>query len=300
MPQATGSKVQLAYIAETTFGTTPTTPQTQLIEFSNFSGNLNAETLSDPSINPNRQRTYARRGNVQAEGQLEVVLCPDNYDAFLAAAMMSDWSTNVLKIGSTRTSFAIEQGFTDITQYRTFNGMVVDTLNISVPTNGLVTARFGLKGTNTSAFSGTSIDSTPTAITSKDKFFHEGGTFKEGGTTVGYLSQIDFTLNNGYDASYALGSTGVRDMVYGNVGITGTVTGLFESVTLYNKFVNNTDSSIEFTLASGAETMTFLFPKVKYTSGNIPVQGDGPVVVEMQFEAIYDTTEATALKITRV
>lgn len=300
MPQAQGSQVQIAFVPEVTLGTTPTTPQTQLIEFNSFTGALNADTLTDPSINPSRQRSYSRRGNVMAEAGVEVVLCPDNYDAFIEAALMGTWTTNVLKIGTTRKPFSIEQGFTDIAQYRTFTGMVVNTMEVNVPVDALVTTTFNFMGTNTSAFSGTSIDSTPTAITAKDKFFHEGGVFKEGGSTVGYLSAISFTVDNGYDASYALGSTGVRDLTSGTVSITGSVTGLFESVAFYNKFVNNTESSIEFTLTAGAESMTFLFPRVKYTAGNLPVDGDGPVTVEMEFEAIYDSVEATSLKITRV
>lgn len=299
MTQATGSRVQIAYIAESTFGTTPSTPQTQLIEFSSFSGNLTAETLTDPSINPSRQRSFSRRGNVAAAGDLEVVLCPSNYDDFLEAALMGTWTSNVLKVGTTRRSFAIEQGFTDIAQYRTFNGMVVNRMEVNVPVDGLVTATFGFMGTNTSAFSGTSIDATPTAITQKNKYFHEGGVFLEGGVPVAYFSAINYGLDNGYDPAYALGSTSVRDMTAGTVDITGTVTGLFESVSLYNKFVNNTESSLSYKLISDTDELTFLFPRVKYTAGALPVDGDGPVSVEMSFEAIYDSTEATSLKITR-
>jgi len=299
MPQAQGSRVQLAYIAEATFGTTPPTPQTQSIEFSSFTGTLNADALVDPSINPSRQVSYARRGNTAAEGELTVVLCADNYDAFMEAACMSTYTANVLKIGTTRTSFAIEQGFTDLAQFRVFNGMVVNTMTITVPVDELVTATFGFMGTGTSAFSGTSVDITPTVITVKDKFFHEGGVFKEGGTTVGYLSNIEFTLDNGYQQSYALGATTVREVAAGTLELTGTATALFESVAFYNKFVQNTDSSIEFTLTAGAESLAFLIPKVKYTSAAIPVDGDGPLVVEMGFNAIYDATTTTSFRITR-
>jgi len=299
MPQAVGSRVQLAYIPEIAFGTTPPTPQTTAIEFSSFTGTLNADALVDPSINPSRQVSYARRGNTAAEGELEVVLCPDNYDAFLEAVCMSTYTANVLKIGTTRTSFAIEQGFTDLAQFRVFNGMVVNTMTITVPVDELVTATFGFMGTGTTAFSGTSVDVTPTAVTVKDKFFHEGGVFKEGGATVGYLSNIEFTLDNGYEQTYALGLTSVRDCVPGTLELTGTATALFESVAFYNKFIGNTDSSIEFTLTAGIESLTFLLPRVKYTAGSIPVDGDGPLVVEMSFNAIYDATTTTSFRITR-
>lgn len=301
MTQAAGSRVQLAFIPEVVYGTTPATPQTQLLDFSSASLGLNPTAITDPTIKSNRQKSYSRRGNVSTEGTLDVVLRPDNYDAFLEAALQGTWATNVLKVGNTQRSFAIEQGFTDIAQYRVFNGSVVSTMKISVPVSGLVTAQFGFSGANTSAFTGTSIDSTPTAVADKPGFFHEGGTFKEGGVVVGFLSAIEFDLNNNVQPQYALGVLGARSVTSGTVSVTGKVTALFEDVTFYNKFVNNTDSTIEFTLLTeGAESMTFLLPKVKYTSGSIPVQNDGPLTVEMNFEAIYDSTEGSVLTITRV
>ena len=302
MAQASSSNTQLAYIAETVFGVTPDTPNTQLLEYVDFTGNLNAAALEDPSITPSRQQSYSRRGNVMSEGALNVILCPDNYDDFLESALMGTWTTNVLKVGSTRKSFAIEQGFKDLTQFRVFNGMVVNTLNVAINTEGLVTTSFGFMGKSTTAFSGTSIDATPTSVSSKDKFFHENGTFKEGGSTVGYLSSIDFTLTNNYTATYALGSTSVRDLTAGQVAITGTVTALFENVTFYNKFINNTESELEFTLTAGspAETLTFNLPRVKYTAADLPIPGNSqPINVTMQFSAIYDSTDATSLTITR-
>jgi hypothetical protein len=38
---------------------------------------------------------------------------------------------------------------------------------------------------------------------------------------------------------------------------------------------------------------------VKYTAGSIPVADDGPLVVEMEFNAIYDATTTTSFRITR-
>ena len=301
MTIAAGSRVQLAFIPEATYGVTPATPQTQVIDFVNFTGALNPQTISDPTIKANRQKSYARRGNVSTEGSLEVVLRPDNYDAFIEAAMQGAWVTNTLKVGATKRSFAIEQGFQEIAQYRVFNGSTISTMAINVPLNELATATFGFQGANTTAFSGTSIDATPTAVTSKPGFFHEGGVFKEGGVVVGYLSSIQFELNNNLTTNYALGVLGARDVSSGVVGITGTVTALFEDVDFYNKFVGNTDSSIEFTLTTEtAESMTFNFPRVKYTSGSIPVNSDGPLTVEMKFEALYDDAEGSSLTITRV
>ena len=93
-------------------------------------------------------------------------------------------TTNVLKIGNTKRSFAVEEGFTDIAQYRVFNGVTFNTLSMEITPDTLVQASFSTMGSAASAFSGTSIDVSPTPIASKDKFFHEGGTITEGGSAV--------------------------------------------------------------------------------------------------------------------
>lgn len=299
MTIAAGSQTQLAYVVETTYGQTPVTPSTQLVEYTSFDGGLTPNTLEDPTIKSNRQKSYARRGNVSTEGTLECILAPTNYDAFIEAALLGTWTADVLKVGTTKRSFAIEQGFNDIGEFRVFNGSTISTMGVSVPVDGLVTASFGFQGANTTPFSTTSIDATPTAVAQTEKFFHESGIFTEGNVSVGFLSAIEFELDNNLTTNYALGVLGARDVSAGTVSVTGTVTALFESVEFYNKFVQNVDSSIEFTLVGGANTMTFLFPRVKYTTGAVPVAGDGPLTVTMEFEALYDATEDTVLKITR-
>jgi hypothetical protein len=45
--------------------------------------------------------------------------------------------------------------------------------------------------------------------------------------------------------------------------------------------------------------MTFLFPRVKVNSADVGVDGPTSRVVSMSFVALYDTTEATNLSITR-
>lgn len=300
MPQAQSSLVQVAIIPEVTYGTTPATPQTQLLEVVNFNGAEKPNTLTDPSIRADRQTSYARRGTNSTDGELEVVLAPDNYDILMEAALQGTWATNTLKIGSVQRSFAIEQGFTDLAQFRVFNGVVVNTFAMDVTTDALVTAKFGLIGKSTTAFSGTSIDVTPTAVTVKDKFYHEGGSFNEGGSAIASLSAISFELNNNVNGNYALGSTGFRTVTSGKVSVKGKVSGLFESVALYDKFKNNTDSSLSFTLVAGIESLTFTFHKVKYTSGGITMKGDAGVTVELDFEAIYDATALNTMTITRV
>ena len=78
------------------------------------------------------------------------------------------------------------------------------------------------------------------------------------------------------------------------------VTALFEDVVAYNKFKNNTDTILEYTLTDGTNSHTYLFPKVKYVKGMITGSGAGPLVVELDFTAVYDTTAGSTVQVTRV
>jgi len=310
MPQAKGALKRVGYVLETAFGATPTTEigtsakQLQIIDYVEFKGDKESAVITDPSINTFRQRTFSRTGNYSTTAELNVKLAPDNLDDFLEAALMGTWSTGVLKVGTlataVRRSYAIEEGFTDLVQYRVFNGMVVDSLKLSFGTDGLVDGMFGFIGTNTSAFSGTSIDTTPAAVVAKDKFFHAGGTFQVAGSNAGWLSSLEIELKNGYESFYALGSSGAADIPFGNAVITGKASGMFDMITEYNRFLAGTSTSISASVVAGAESLTFLLPQIKYTKGTIVGNGPAGVMVEFEFEAEYQVAAATALQITRV
>jgi hypothetical protein len=301
MATAQNSRRQYAFIAEATYGTTPATPQTQLIEVVSFDADLQAEQLNSATIRADRQIGFSRRGNLGVEGTLEIELVPDNFDWAIEAVLGGTWTAGVVKVGNTERSFSIEEGFTDLPEYRVFNGVVVNTMSMEVTPTALVTASFGLIGKGTSALSGTSIDSTPTAITKKDVFYHDGGTISEGGSPIAYVTAISFDVTNNMVGNYAIGNTSYRSVSQGRVEITGTLTAMFEDEVLYNKFKNSTTSQISFTLSAGspAETLTFAFPDVRYTTGTITRADTGPVLVALGFTAVYDSASASTIVVTR-
>jgi hypothetical protein len=69
---------------------------------------------------------------------------------------------------------------------------------------------------------------------------------------------------------------------------------------MYNKFLNETESALSVTLDGPAGDLTILLPRIKYSGGEVPVTGEGPVVLDMPFQALRDATAATNIQITRV
>lgn len=299
MAQAQNSQRRITFIKESVFNTTPSTPSMQTLEVVDFDGELTAESLVSKSINSNRQASKARRGSKSTEGKVVFELTPDNYDWLFEAVCQDTFDTNVLKVGSTQTSYSIEEAFLDLDLQRVFTGVVFDKLTMNVTTDDYVTPEVTFIGAAVTDLSATSLDDTPTAVAEKPRFFHEGGTFKEGGSSVGFLTTINLEITNNVAGNKALGTAGFRNITSGRFMLSGDVTGTFESATLYNKFINNTDSSIEFTLTEGTETLTFKISQLNYTEGKIDGSGDGPCTVSMKFNASFHAGDATTLTITR-
>jgi len=141
-----GSRSSLAYIAETTFGTTPSTPTFATLPFNTHSLDVTKDRVEGNEIQADRMPRVDRHGNKQAGGSIEVDLRKGDYDAFLESAFLNSFSTNTLKVGTTPKYFSIEDAANDISQFRLFTGMSVSTLNVSIAPNQMVTATFDMVG----------------------------------------------------------------------------------------------------------------------------------------------------------
>jgi hypothetical protein len=303
MTIATGARSRVGYVTEVTYGTTPATPNLTELLFTSFSVNLTRDEYDDNSIRADRIERYSLSGNRTVGGSIDVNLAHGNYDVLFESLLQGAFSSNVLKVGTTRKSFTVEEGQLDVAQYRVYTGLIVDKADISVPASGIVTAKFDVIAKDQGALGTSTIDTdtTYTAAASKTPFTDNGtsGFMKEGGSVVGYVTNLQFTIDNGHQRNFAVGSNVVRDLTTGNAKITGTATVFFEDATMYNKFVNGTATSIDVKLDDGTNTLQFYFPNVKYTGATKTISGNGPVSMSMPFKALYDSSSSSNIVITR-
>ena len=88
MAQARSSQHVVSYVAETTFGTTPTTPtMLELRHNGGFALNLTKSTLTSEQLNARRQVDYVRHGLPQVGGDIPVELAYGAFDDFLESLM---------------------------------------------------------------------------------------------------------------------------------------------------------------------------------------------------------------------
>jgi hypothetical protein len=295
-------RTRIAVVPETTWGTTPATPSMTLLPVTAFGLNLTRNELKDQSIRSDRMQRYSISGNSQVGGDIALDYCDDDTtDSLLACALRGAWSTNVLAVGTTDSSFTIEQGSLDTSLYSVYNGVKVDKAQINIALNDVVKMSFSCIGhgmvAGTAAITGATYGAEPQL----NPFTHYAGTIKEGGSVCGYLSQVQIDIGSGSQANFALGDTFAKNITYGLAEVTGTATAYFQDLTLLNKFLNGTASSIDVTVTDGAGgSREFKMANIKYTSGTKQTANSGSITLNMAFTALYDATTGTPLQITRV
>jgi len=302
MAFSNNAQTRLAIGAQTDFTTTQTT-LTEL-PFSTANLELSKERVTGNDIFADRMLRTDRHGNRNAMGELVVDLRGDDYDALLESAFLGSWNLDVLKICNTPKYFTLEEWASDIDQVRLFTGMTVNTLNISIAPNQMITTTFGFVGYDMAI---NQIQSAPSAATLNQPFDSYSGSYgiaNQGSAPVtkNNLSSIEITLDNGINPAFVVGSAAAQELIYGDATVEGTMTVYFEDDAFINRFLNETETALEVSVADpGSEhEFTFLFPRVKINGAEASITGtDGARFITAPFVALYDATEETNIKLTR-
>lgn len=301
----TGSAAGVRYIPESTFGVTPAVTSANIFKLRNTGCTLGVtkSSITSSELSDNRITSDLRHGNIKVGGNLPIEFSYKEYDKWLEALCFNSWATNVLKVGKSIKSFTVERYFANLATpyYQQFTGVMVDGLTLDVKPEAMVTGTFSLVGI-TGQMSATSLLSTgePTASQTYSPYDSFTGTIKEGGSTISVVTSLSLDIKNNISPAYIIGQKVAGALPAGRCSVTGSLTCFFTDTAMIDKFINETSSSLEFTLGNGTtESYTFLLPKLKYTSGQPDVSGEGQIEISMAFEALYDSTEATNMKITR-
>jgi hypothetical protein len=300
MGNAQGSSFQTCYVAESTWGTTPGTPAMKLLPITSNTLKLSKSTLEDNTLRGDRMRSDVRHGMKTVDGSLVGNLRYGDFDPFIAAGAFGAWESDVVKAGATESYFTVEKGFTDIEQYEPYTGLMVNKMSLSIKPDAMVPVTFEFVGKDLTMPSGTPLDASPDAYSSNAPFDSFTGTISEGGSAIGIVTGIDVTVDNGLSGSQVVGSDTINDVVAGRSKVSGTLTAYFQNLALLNKFINETESSINVVLEDvDGNTLAINIPRVKYMGGDPEVSGEGVIELSMPFEGLYDNVTGTCITFTR-
>jgi len=302
MTIANGAQHSLHFVAESSYGTTPSTPTWTPCPHTGTSLALSKDGIESEKLRGDRQVEDFRHGNKSVGGDISCELEYGALDDLLEAVFCGTWTTDVLKTGTTRRSFTFERKFGDLAtpEYHRYTGCEINTMAMSVAPNQMVTMTFGVVGKDLSLATSEVASSTYSADVGNSPFDSFTGSITEGGASIATVTALELSLENGLEPLFSVGSQTTAQPSIGRSRASGTLTTYFESKALYEKFLNETASSLQLTLTDvDGNDYVIDIGNVKYNSGQPDVAGEGPVTIAMEFIALYDSADASNIVITR-
>lgn len=300
---------KLFLLAESAYGTTPSaSPAFVRVRHTDCdldltkSANNSAEITGDGHIRNSRHGPKAVAGGFNFE-----LTFGGAFDTVLEAIMRGTWTGDVLKVGSTRRSFSLLRHFSDLGSaakpFHLFDGCEPNSFELTIPAEGVITGSFGFVGRNRSILADLTSLGIPTFgnPTTLDAFDGFTGNLNEGGSSNGVMTELTLSYTNGLAPRITIGSGGLTILpADGQKSLTATVTAFFEDASLIEKFVNETESSLDFTPTDPAgNSYKFDLPRLKYNGAPIPTNSQGPLTVALPFQCFFKESDATPLIVTR-
>ena len=312
MPGIASNQLRSAFVAESTVGTTPSSP---------------SFTTSDVPINmtaaPNviEHRSLAAKGEavetaiagIDVTGSMSGTLVYGAYDTFLESLLQGAYSTNVLKSAKATKTVTVENGINagvggTLTMMR-YTGVEATGGSLTLASNAEIGFSFDLTGMG-------SLDTTTSAIGSSSYTDQTERAPLTSGVDVGTIAFAGYTLDafesatinfnyEGREAQTKLGSSFTKDGITRGAllpEITARVYVDTNFATLYNaaRDTNHSLFAVTFPLGSvSGKKYTLLFPKCKFTGSNIDFTGTN-AMQDVTIRAMYDeATEDASVKLTR-
>lgn len=214
-------------------------------------------------------------------------------------------SGSTIKNGTTESSFVLEKKFSDISKFMSFTGMVPSNMNLSLQANSIATGSFSFMGKTSATASATVGTGTATSASTTQVMnaVSNIASIREGGTAMTglFVQTLDFSLNNNVRGITAIGTLGNADMGVGRCEVTGNLSVYLANMDLYEKFVNDTATSLDFRIADNAgNAYTVSFDNVNFTDASITSSGpNADVYVDMQWQALRNSTYDSTIRIDR-
>lgn len=206
-------------------------------------------------------------------------------------------STLVPTSGHVSRLFTFEQYEEGLDISRLFTECRVHGYRLAMPATGMNTIEIPVMGRGMQVLSGASAPyfTSPGAVTATGITAAVNGVLRASGTAVGVITGLQINAEIAASAPAVVGQNFVPDILLGRFRVTGQVTALFETTTLLQAFLNETEVDLlarfDATSAAATDAMSIYLPRIKFGGASIPAQGEGELVVTLPFQAlIYQGT----------
>ncbi len=204
--------------------------------------------------------------------------------------------------GTTLDSYNFEKDYLDLSNVLSLlKGMCINTFNLDVPADGIISGSFGFMGSaeeslTTTGGSGYGAVGTTVIMTGANHVPN----FLENQSELGILS-FSMSLTNNLRTRLQVGTLGVASMGVGSVEISGSLTIHLEDADLYNKYLNQDSTSIVIGVRDAVGNGYVIeLPAIKLIESTRNAGGKNTDVIgEFEFRAYMHSTEQITVRIVR-
>ncbi|HEK1684110.1 TPA: Ig domain-containing protein [Pseudomonas putida] len=226
---SSGAKQTSYLIPEVTPGVTPTTGNWDTLRLTSNTLSPTVNTQVSDEITESRISQGSVATSADIQGDLVGELSFGSFDKLFEAAFYGTWTGNVLTVGDTRHTFTIAKNFNDVGVYTLFKGMHVSTFALEVPSDGKITATFGMAGLDYADGESNTVAATNPPTTSPFMSNINVGTLTIDGQSmegIACVSALTMNLDNSLQAQRCIGNSklGPGAQIATEAAITGTIT----------------------------------------------------------------------------
>lgn len=298
----TGSNTRVILDYETAFKTEPGVSTAVVIPHSTLTCSVDQAPQQSSRLQAGRHSYLPFYGNKTITGTLTGPVCTETIGFILKCFLGEPDSTSVhtFTVQTETPSFLIEKQFTDLGLYYKYNGCKATSLSFTFNNNNELLYNLGFMGA--SETKGTSsYDADPEVISDELSFNNvDLDTFEEAGASSDIVNELVLNLaNNGVAMAYGLSEQGVATYVCeGRCEVTGTISGVFANDSLLLKGRNHTESSLDWTLTKGSNSIQFTIDELQYSQNSPNIDGPGMSTLDLSFIGYYqDSTAGSDIEI---
>lgn len=236
-----------------------------------------------------------------------VLSCTTTVMTFLAGSFVADQTGaspsikyNYIRNGSTLVSLLLEKKFTDIAQFISFRGQVVNGFNLELTAKQKITGSFAFMGVKGVPASATVGNGAPTAKTDEPILRagpNVGAILTDGVALTTGIRSLSLSTSNNFRGRDVVTSKEFRSMGFGNFDVTGKAEAYFEDLVLLQKYYNHTALALHLTMIDDTALagMGLYLPKIKFTEGDPEISGQNEdIMLPLSFRALANTAAAGA------
>ena len=317
--QAQGSNSRMIYGPCTSFGAMPTTPAGIILYRKggeSFASDVD-QVKSDVMRN-NRNPIAPTDGNIKQTGGFSfdlawqyALLFKHLLGSYTPAAAVAGVFTEVFKVGNIPgAGLWFEKGFPDLLSPKFIQsvGHKINKFSYEAKPAGFLGCSFDIPGSKELPPVGVSADVAAVDL-GLDQFNSKSISLLMASTVIANISSAKFDFDNGMDTgNYCIGGGGaIRSMPAGTVGVSGTLTYMFEDTSLYDLAVAGTIVSLEFDHAlgteagtAGNESLAIKLPEIKLQKKTPTIKDAKGVVGDAPFQGFYKSDAAASAMVVTI